>query len=315
LGIQTILALLLLIIIQIPLLAIYTLGSSKTVSLTSPLFTVLTSLLTAAAVVFSIWIAGKILDKRQFSEFGLQLDQDWGADFCFGIGLGAVLMLLIFLVELSLGWVEVDGFFSITGSELPFYIAILVPFLLFVLVGFYEELLSRGYHLTNLAEGLASSLKSPSLAIFLAAVLSSIIFSILHLMNPNSSSMSAINIFGAGLFLGSGYLLTGRLGLPIGLHISWNFFQGNVFGFPVSGFADFTASLISIRQSGPDLWTGGEFGPEGGLIGSLIILLGFALVLLYHKIRYGQVSLHQALAQPPGPTSEKELSKGNLHHG
>ncbi len=64
-------------------------------------------------------------------------------------------------------------------------------------------------------------------------------------------------------------MLTGELAFPIGLHIAWNFFQGNVFGFPVSGTTS-TTSLIAIEQGGPEIWTGGVFGPEAASWGSLL---------------------------------------------
>jgi hypothetical protein len=64
--------------------------------------------------------------------------------------------------------------------------------------------------------------------------------------------------------LGFGYVLSGQLAIPIGLHLTWNFFQNAVYGLPVSGFETFGASFLSTEQVGPDLWTGGSFGPEGG---------------------------------------------------
>ncbi len=104
------------------------------------------------------------------------------------------------------------------------------------------------------------------------------------------------------ILLGLGYMLTGELAIPIGIHITWNFFQGYVFGFPVSGGASGN-SLIAIQQGGPDLWTGGVFGPEAGLVGILATTLGCGLILLWVKWRYGKVQLQSRLAvyAPPGP--------------
>ena len=116
-------------------------------------------------------------------------------------------------------------------------------------------MLSRGYHLQTLASGIN---------LFWGVLISSAIFGALHLANPNASWVAAVGIFFAGLFLALGYLRTGQLWLSIGLHIGWNFFEGVVFGFPVSGTASYP--LLRIQVSGPPLWTGAAFGPEAGLI-------------------------------------------------
>jgi hypothetical protein len=80
----------------------------------------------------------------------------------------------------------------------------------------------------------------------------------------------------SGLFLASGYLRTRQLWLPIGLHIGWNFFEGPLFGFAVSGTGPFT--LIRQVPTGPELLTGGAFGPEAGLI--VLPALGIGLILI-----------------------------------
>ncbi|GAB4533804.1 MAG: hypothetical protein Kow0063_16300 [Anaerolineae bacterium] len=252
------------------------------------------------AMLASVWLAGRLLDRRLFADFGFHLSRDWWLDFGFGLLLGAFLMLLIFLAELAAGWLTVEATLVTFGSNLPFAQAILSPLLTFVAVGVYEELFSRGYQLRNMAEGLNWKRIGPRAATVVATLLSSALFGLMHLGNPNASLVSSFNIFVAGaVILAMGYLLTGELAIPIGVHITWNFFQGNVFGFPVSG-ADFrSAVFISIRQGGPDLWTGGAFGPEAGLLGLAAMLLGGGLIILWVRWRYGQARLHVALAEYP----------------
>jgi sugar lactone lactonase YvrE len=87
----------------------------------------------------------------------------------------------------------------------------------------------------------------------------------------------------------------GNLAIPIGLHITWNIFQGNVFGFPVSGMTA-GLSFVNIRQLGPDLWTGGTFGPEAGLIGLAAMVLGSLLTLFYLRLRYGKIRVAEQIA-------------------
>ena len=165
----------------------------------------------------------------------------------------------------------------------------------FGLVGFYEEAFSRGYGLTNLAEGLNLPFLGPKRAVVAAWLISSVLFGVGHALNPHSSWISTLGVTAAGLQLGLGYVLTGRLGISIGLHFSWNFFQGNVFGFPVSG-RDFQVSFLGILQGGPGVWTGGDFGPEAGLLGFLACLLGGLLILVWVRGVHGPLRLRGDLA-------------------
>ena len=87
----------------------------------------------------------------------------------------------------------------------------------------------------------------------------------------------------AGLFLALPYLLTRQLWLSIGLHIGWNFFEGVVFGFPVSGTDSF--HLLRHTVSGPVLWTGGAFGPEAGLLVIPALIFGSLLVFAYTRLK------------------------------
>ena len=257
------------------------------------------------AALVSMWIAGRYLDRRPFSEFGLRLDKEWWLDLGFGFFLGALLITGIFFVELGAGWIRITGTFETVGDGGSFFPAILVPAVLFLCVGTYEELISRGYQLRNMAEGLNFPGVGPRGAIVLAWVISSSLFGLLHLANPGASAISTVNIAFAGLLLGTGYILTGRLAIPIGLHITWNFFQGNVFGFPVSGLGPVGATFISTEQGGPPLWTGGAFGPEAGLLDIAAAVIGGLLILLWVRVRSGEATLQTSIAEPPSDGAER----------
>jgi membrane protease YdiL (CAAX protease family) len=256
------------------------------------------SILMEIASVFAwLWVAGRLLDRRPLADFGFHLNRGWWLDFGFGCLLGAVLMALIFGIERAAGWVEVTGMNQVQSTvPVIFAAAMAVSFLHYISVAVSEESLFRGYLLRNLAEGLHFPPRlSARTALLLAFVLSSSVFGAAHLANPNASLVSTLNIVAAGIFLGLGYVLTGELAIPIGVHLTWNFFQGNVFGFPVSGTGH-VASVYSIHQLGPDAWTGGAFGPEAGIIGLLAIGLGCLLTLLYLKWRYGTIRPEDRLA-------------------
>ncbi|MCD4672575.1 MAG: CPBP family intramembrane metalloprotease, partial [Anaerolineaceae bacterium] len=259
------------------------------------LLSVLTTLL---GFMGSIWLTGRLFGRRKFTDFGIHFSRNWWTDLGFGMLLGAVLMALIFLVEYAAGWITITDIFHDPNSQYPFWVGFLLQLLFFVNVGIYEEFFSRGFHLKNLSEGFNVFKRiNPQTAILISLLLSSAFFGLLHAGNPNATWVSSFNIFLAGIFLAMGFILTGELAIPIGVHITWNFFQGNVFGFPVSG-TNAGATLIAIEQKGSQLFTGGPFGPEAGLIGIAAIILGSVLTVLYVKMRYGKATLFSNLAVP-----------------
>jgi hypothetical protein len=117
----------------------------------------------------------------------------------------------------------------------------------------------------------------------LGILLSSLFFASGHLLNPNMNWIAAVGLFLAGLFLAFAYTRTRQLWLPIGLHIGWNFFEGTVFGFPVSGLSLF--GMIDHSVNGPVLFTGGAFGPEAGLVLLPALALGTILVYYYTGLK------------------------------
>jgi uncharacterized protein len=272
-------------------------GLDASVASLSPVLPLFSSVAGLSAAVLTVWLAGRFLDRRPFSDFGFHLGAGWWLDLLFGMVLGALLMTTVFVVELGLGWVRVTGAFETYGTNAPFAVCMLLPIAAFLCIGFYEETLSRGYQLKNSAEGLNHPSLGPRGAVLLAWVLTSVFFAALHADNPNATPISTLNIVLAGLMLGLGYVLSGELAIPIGLHITWNFFQGTVYGFPVSGLEPFGATLLVTEQGGPDLWTGGAFGPEGGLLIPVIMLLGMSLIALWTRLRTGKVSLSTSVAE------------------
>jgi len=222
----------------------------------------------------SIYVARRWLDKKSFESLGLTLNRQTLIDILAGIGITFIQMGFIYIAMLGLGWLTFTGFAWQFDSMKVVVTSVLTFFVVFILVGWNEELLSRGYHLQTIASGIN---------LFWGVVISSAVFGLLHLGNPNATWVSAAGIFFAGIYLAFGYIRTKQLWLSIGLHIGWNFFEGVVFGFPVSGLNIY--ALTRIKVSGPDLWTGGAFGPEAGLIVLPSLILGGILIYLYTKNR------------------------------
>jgi membrane protease YdiL (CAAX protease family) len=224
----------------------------------------------AIAVTVSVFLARRYLDKRSVESLGLTLNIQSLFDVLVGIAITLLQMGSIYVLMSQLGWITFEGF---AWDVDPTGIVIkntLLFFLTFILVGWTEELLSRGYHLQTIASGIN---------LFWGVILSSAVFSLLHLGNAGANWTSVTGIFFAGIFFAYAYIRTKQLWLPIGMHIGWNFFEGVVFGFPVSGLDTYALTRITVQ--GPEIWTGGVFGPEAGLIVLPALVLGAILVYLY----------------------------------
>jgi len=226
------------------------------------------------AITPSVFLARHFLDKRSLASLGLKLDVWVLYDLLAGIIIAFLMMGLIYLIEWSLGWLSFEGFAWQTETLYSVILNTLLYLGIFILVGWNEELLFRGYRLQNFTDGL-----NPVWGV----LLSSLWFGIAHLANPNTEAklFVATGIFFAGALLAYGYLSTKQLWLPISLHISWNFFEGVGFGFPVSGLDIYRLTHITV--SGPELWTGGAFGPEAGLVLLPGLILGSILVFVYSR--------------------------------
>jgi membrane protease YdiL (CAAX protease family) len=219
-------------------------------------------------ITVSVYLARRFLDRRSFRSLGLERagasrTAGAGRGLLFGFVLAALMMGLIYVVESALGWLRFEGM-AWQSQDAAFVLGNTLLWLaIFVMVGWQEELLSRGYWLRNLIDGLN---------VPLAALLSSLGFSLLHLNNPNISWTAIVGLVAAGLWFAFAALVTKQLWVPIGAHIGWNFFEATVFGFPVSGMDTF--GVIRQTPTGPVVWTGGAFGPEAGLIVLPALALG-----------------------------------------
>ncbi|MEO5887836.1 MAG: type II CAAX endopeptidase family protein [Anaerolineales bacterium] len=236
--------------------------------------TIFEQVLNIVAVTGSVYVARRWLDKKSFESLGLKLDQRALVDVLAGIGIAFVQMGFIYILMLGFKWLTFEGFAWEFDPINEVIVGVLTFFVIFIFVGWNEELLSRGYHLQTIASGIN---------LFWGVIISSAIFGLLHLGNPNATWVSAAGIFLAGIYLAYGYVRTRQLWLPIGLHIGWNFCEGVVFGFPVSGLDIY--ALTRIQVTGPEIWTGGAFGPEAGLIVLPSLLLGAGLIYLFTRNR------------------------------
>jgi membrane protease YdiL (CAAX protease family) len=137
-----------------------------------------------------------------------------------------------------------------------------------------EEMVFRGYILNNLMQ---------SLNRWLALAISAALFALMHSNNPNVDLIAMVNLFGGGLLLGINYIFTKNLWFSIMLHTAWNFLQGPVLGFPVSGVN--LPSILHLELKGSSLMSGGAFGLEASLITSILVIVAVLLLYIVYRSR------------------------------
>lgn len=229
----------------------------------SPIQKLVILLFTFTGTLIILWIFMKNVDEKPFISLGFQTKNRAKDIFC-GLGLGTLIMALGFIILLTINQIEFLKY-NLNGKEL------LISLLIFIIVAFVEETLIRGYIQRNLMRSFNK---------YIALIISSILFSLLHFANPHFDLTSFINLFLAGILLGLSYIHTKNLWFPIALHFSWNFFQ-TLFGFNVSGDNNYSLIEISIPQN--NLLNGGPFGFEGSLLGSLMQIIAIIAIIVYYQ--------------------------------
>lgn len=255
---------------QSNLLDIYLIENALSEIQHSALLKFLSRMITPLSMIIATFFVLKVIDKRKLYQVGITPLRTNYKDLLFGLVLGTSSITIIFFVLLSTGNISLD--LPLTSPHLSSNI--LTGLLWLILVGFGEELFGRGYCMTALYQ---------TGDIRVAFIISSAIFSLLHGMNPNISLIPLLNIFSIGLLFAYMFFKTGNLWMPIGYHIAWNYFQGIVFGFPVSGLS--IRGIYSTNILYNNILTGGLFGPEGGIITTMVIIVGFFIVGSYSRQR------------------------------
>lgn len=216
----------------------------------------------SAILIMCIFIENKTTEDIGLTSIKLNLK-----NLTLGFIMGVISMSFIFLAVLTVGY----GRTEYVGLNSTLIIQHILSFIMYILVGFAEELMCRGY--------IMYILKS-KMNIFFASVISAAIFSILHSANPNIGIIAYMNIFIVGLLFSYMLIKSSNLWLPIGFHISWNYFQGDIFGFGVSGIEQSGIYNTTVQ---PNILNGGYFGPEGGLIVTFTLCICFIFIYFRYK--------------------------------
>lgn len=219
------------------------------------------------AVCMFCW---KLIIKKPLKDMGLKSIRKHSKELLYGLGLGALSITLVFIFIVATGNAKVTSWTPTFSLDTVLYL------ILYISVGFAEEILGRGYII---------SVMKQTRNIPLMVGVSAVVFSLMHIFNSSFSILPFINIVLVGVLFAFMYIWSGNLWMCIGYHITWNYFQGNVFGFPVSGME--SKGIITTIYSENNIINGGGFGPEGGLAVTVIIIAGLLFVRWYYK---GKVS-------------------------
>lgn len=224
----------------------------------------------ASSATLATSLARRFLDRKDFVSLGLTNPRIAWQDLLFGFVLSGIMAATIFVAMIALGYI---GNVEITASGGAVVAMLAAPLLLTVLIGYWEELVFRGYLLQNMAEGLGMKT---------AVVVSCLLYGAVHAFNPNASVLSTLIIVLFGYLRIYGYLASGLLWLSMGMHVGWNFFQASVFGYAASGHVE-DNTLFRHEPTAPDWLSGGVFGPEASVLTIPVVLA--ALVAMRAWVR------------------------------
>ncbi len=228
-------------------------------------------LIPVGLLVLVSWAALR-LEGRSLAHLGLRLDRRWAKELGQGLIAGLALITLTALMLRAVGgfhW-EINATFT--------WRALVGGAWLYLLVAFNEEIAFRGYAFQRLVEGMGP---------WGTQLLMGALFGLVHLGNPAIraagpalKAVTTLNISLAAILLGLAYLRTRSLALPVGIHWAWNWAQGNLLGFAVSGTGLPTAPLVPVIHPLPDWLTGGQVGLEGSPACTLVCLV---FILALHR--------------------------------
>lgn len=219
-------------------------------------------------MIFSVVLFWKLLDKKPIRNMGLINIKKGSRDLIIGLIFGAVSMTFVFVFLLNTSNITLTN--PLTNPN--FTLSMFTEMILFIFVGINEEMFARGYCMSVLNQ---TGNK------WVVILVSSAIFALMHSGNPHMGWLSYLNLFLVGLLFAYMFVKSKNLWLSIGYHITWNYFEGTVFGFQVSGLNE--ASMYSVKNIGSNIVTGGQFGPEAGLVVTLVVFLGFIYLWKFYN--------------------------------
>ena len=237
-----------------------------------PTVIILALFVTSVVSILLTILFRRVIDRKNVMSLGFSWQgyyQEAYTGFCLGPALLGLGTLILFAVK-KLSWTDA----SFHASD--FFISLV----LMCMIALSEEMVFRGYILNNLMESMNSRT---------ALGVSAVLFALAHGGNMGITAVAAINLLLGGLLLGINYIYTRNLWFGIAFHFSWNFFQGPVLGYEVSGLP--LQSVLRPDLNGPWWITGAQFGFEGSLVTTFLFIIALLLLFAAYERRYEAGSL------------------------
>jgi len=244
-----------------------------------------------AFLMLVTWICLR-LRKERLSSIGYVLDRRWAREFGIGGFLGVATALLAVLLIWAVGGVtlELDPSRSVSMLVHGLYV--------FLFVALFEETLFRGFVFQRFVAGAG---------VWIAQITMGLLFASSHWGNPDMQGSTlvwaTVELFLGAVLLGLAYLRTRSLALPIGIHIGWNWAQGHLLGFGVSGF-EHAGWFRPLLQDRPEWITGGSFGPEASVFAVVVDVL---LIVALWKWKGSVPGSHTTAPRPLSMHTDREL--------
>ncbi len=239
----------------------------------SDLITLLCELLTFGFMSLLVFYRVRKIEKRKLSTLGLSKN-NFLDKYLVGFSLGLLEMLLVVVILFIFGFLTIEKA-QVQPIGIKAIGNILIILIGWIIQGATEEIVTRGWLMNVL---------SARYNVKLGLIVSSTLFGLMHLLNPNVNYIGILNIILVGFLFGIYVLRTNDLWGVCGMHSAWNFAQGNIFGFEVSGLNVQVGSLIDLNLKGNEIITGGAFGPEAGLACTFVLILFiFVITKIFKK--------------------------------
>ena len=234
------------------------------------LYTILSSILSFAVIA----LMQRGVNREPLSELGFRRIKSPAECLLIGIGVPTAIFLVNFVINWLAGSVRIE---SVQWAPAD----LMLSLLFFIPAAFVEEIWMRSYLLNILLRT-----RMPS---WLSILIMSLVFAAVHLANPGINLLSVVNLTVAGILLGVLFVYTHNLLYPLVFHFMWNWLQGSVFGFKVSG-TDYFSSVVELQLTRDDLLNGGSFGFEGSVLCTILGSLAIAGLTIYFRRKNRQQS-------------------------